>query len=184
GAMLKGVKSIAVEYSPKAAVPNVSRVDAGTIELIKAVGVSVRSSETLVQYTKAIWGDAGRTAHYVAVHHVVELRKEALAYITKQLQNRLPVTEYEVQQRIMHSMTMRGLAGPPPVVAAGINTADPFYVPTAAKTATIKMGDLIVLGISAKVDKPDGIYVAQTWCAVADKKAPDDVAKAFNTVSL
>ena len=87
-AMLKGVKSIAVEYSPKAAVPNVSRVDAGTVELIRAAGVQVRSSETLVQYTKAIWGDAGRTAHYVAVHHLVELRKEALAFIAKQIRPR------------------------------------------------------------------------------------------------
>ena len=54
--MLKGVKSIAIEYSPKAAVPNVSRVDAGTVELIRGAGVQVRSSETLVQYTKAICG--------------------------------------------------------------------------------------------------------------------------------
>lgn len=183
-AMLKGIKSVAVEYSPKGAVPNVSRVDAGTIERIRAAGVSVRSSETLVQYTKAIWGDAGRTAHYVAVHHVVELRKEALAFIVKQIQSRQPVTEYDVQQRIMHAMTVRGLVGPPPVVAAGVNTADPYYVPTAAKTAPINAGDLVVLGIAAKVDKPDGIYAAQTWCAVVDKQVPEAIAKAFNTASL
>ncbi len=183
-AMLKGVKSVAIEYSPKAAVPNVSRVDAGTVELIKGAGVQVRSSETLVQYTKAIWGDAGRTAHYVAVHHVVEMRKEALALIVKRIQSRQPVTEYEVQQQIEHAMTMRGLAGPPPVVAAGANTADPYYVPTAAKTAEIKAGDLVVIGIAAKVDKPDGIYVAQTWCAVVDKVVPEPIAKAFETASL
>src|SRR5262249_57842954 len=76
-AMLKGVKSVAVEYSAKAAVPSVSRVDAGTLEVIRAAGVQVRSSDTLVQFTKAIWGDAGRTAHYVAAHHAVRLRKEA-----------------------------------------------------------------------------------------------------------
>ncbi|HEY5948374.1 MAG TPA: M24 family metallopeptidase [Kofleriaceae bacterium] len=183
-AMLKGVKSIAIEYSPKAAVPNVSRVDAGTVENIRAAGVQVRSSETLVQYTKAIWGDAGRTAHYVAVHHVVELRKEALAYVAKQLRARQPVSEYDVQQRLMHNMTMRGLAGPPPVVAAGVNTADPYYVPTAAKTAPINPGDVIVIGIAAKVDKPEGIYAAQTWVAVADKAVPDNIAKAFEQASL
>jgi Xaa-Pro dipeptidase len=183
-AMLKGVKSIAIEYSPKATVPNVSRVDAGTVENIRAAGVQVRSSETLVQYTKAIWGDAGRTAHYVAVHHVVELRKEALAFVAKRLRAREPVSEYDVQQRLMHNMTMRGLAGPPPVVAAGANSADPYYVPTAAKTAAIKPGDVIVIGIAAKVDKPDGIYAAQTWVAVADKAVPENVAKAFEQASL
>ncbi len=182
--LLKGVKSIAIEYSPKAAVPNVSRVDAGTVENIRAAGVQVRSSETLVQYTKAIWGDPGRTAHYVAVHHLVELRKEALAFVAKRLRAREPVTEYDVQQRLTHNMTMRGLAGPPPVVATGVNTADPYYVPTAAKTTQIKQGDVIVIGIAVKVDKPDGIYAAQTWVAVADKTVPENIAKAFETASL
>ncbi|HTR51658.1 MAG TPA: M24 family metallopeptidase [Kofleriaceae bacterium] len=182
--VLKGEKSIAVEYSAKAAVPNVSRVDAGTLEMIRAAGVNVRSSDTLVQYTKAIWGDAGRTAHYVAVHHIVELRKEALAFVTKRLQAHDPVSEYEVQQLLVHGIVMRGLVGPPPVVAAGVNTADPYYVPTAAKTSQIQPGDPIVISLAAKVDRPEGIYAAQTWVAVADKIVPDRIAKAFETVSL
>jgi Xaa-Pro aminopeptidase len=182
--VLKGVKSIAAEYSPKAAVPNVSRVDAGTLEMIRAAGVNVRSSDTLVQYTKAIWGDAGRTAHYVAVHHITEMRKEALALVAKRMNVHAPVTEYEIQQQIMHSMQIRGLVGPPAVVAAGANTADPYYVPTAAKTTQIQPGDLLVLSIAAKVDKPEGIYAAQTWVAVVDKTVPDRVRQAFATVSL
>ena len=47
------------------------------------------------------------------------LRKEALAFVAKRLSMREPVSEYEVQQRLMHNMTVRGLTGPPPVVAAG-----------------------------------------------------------------
>ncbi len=181
--MLKGIKSVAVEYSPKAAVPAVSRVDAGTMEVIRAAGVTVRSSDTLVQYTKAIWGDAGRTAHYVAVHHVVELRKDALSFITKQLQTGAPVTEYDVQQRLVRGMTMRGLAGSPPVVAAGVNTADPYYVPSAAKTGTIRRGDMIVISLAVKVDKPEGVYAAQTWCAVADKAPTEAQVHAFEAVT-
>jgi Xaa-Pro aminopeptidase len=183
-ALLKGKRTVAVEYSPKAAVPSVSRVDAGTLELIRGAGVSVRSSDTLVQYTKAIWGDPGRTAHYVAVHHLVELRKDALAFIAKQLATGTPVTEYDVQQRLSRGMTMRGLVGQPPVVAAGANTADPFYVPTAARTSPIKRGDLIVLSLAMKVDKPEGIWAAQTWVAVAEAVVPEAARKAFETVSL
>jgi Xaa-Pro aminopeptidase len=182
--MLKGVKSVAVEYSAKAAVPSVSRVDAGTLEVIRAARVQVKSSDMLVQYTKAIWGDPGHTAHYVAVHHLVELRKEALAFVAKQLQHTAPVTEYEVQQRIVHGMTMRGLVGAPPIVAAGANTADPSYVPSAAKAATIKRGDLIVISLAGKLDKPEGIYAAETWCAIAGASVPEPIAKAFETASL
>ena len=183
-ALLKGVKTIAVEYSAKAAVPSVSRVDAGTMEVIRAAGVAVRSSDTLVQYTKAIWGDAGRTAHYVAVHHIAELRKEALAFVTKQLLSNQPVTEYDVQQKLVRGMQMRGLVGAPPVVAAGVNTADPYYVPNASKAATIKRGDLIVISLAARIDKPEGIYAAQTWCAVAEAIVPEPIKNAFQTVSL
>jgi len=183
-AMLKGLRTIAVEYSPKAAVPSVSRVDAGTMEVIRGAGVQVKSSDTLVQYTKAIWGDPGRTAHYIAVHHLVELRKEALAFVTKQIAANIAVSEYDVQQRLVRGMTMRGLAGAPPVVAAGVNTADPYYVPTAAKTAPIRRGDLIVISLAAKADKPEGIYAAQTWVAVADVVVRDDIKKAFETATL
>ncbi|HWO22780.1 MAG TPA: M24 family metallopeptidase [Kofleriaceae bacterium] len=182
--MLKDMRVIAAEYSPKAAVPSVSRIDAGTFELIRASGVQVKSSETLVQYTKAVWGDAGRTAHYVAAHHLVELRKEALAFVAKQLRAGAPVTEYDVQQRLVRGMTMRGLAGTPPVVAAGVNTADPYYVPNAAKTATVQRGDLIVISLAAKLDKPEGIWAAQTWCAVADAAVREDYKRAFEAAHM
>jgi Xaa-Pro dipeptidase len=182
--LLKGTRTVAVEYSAKAAVPSVSRVDAGTLELIRGAGVNVRSSDTLVQYTKAIWGDAGRTAHYVAVHHLVELRKDALAFIAKQVAAGAAITEYDVQQRLVRGMTMRGLIGTPPVVAAGYNTADPYYVPNAAKAAPIKRGTLLVISLAAKLDKPDGVWAAQTWVAVADSTVPDYAARAFETVSL
>lgn len=183
-ALLKGQRTVAIEYSAKASVPSVSRVDAGTVELIRAAGVQVRSSETLVQFTKAIWGDAGRTAHYVAVHHLVEMRKDALAYAAKLLATGTQVTEYDLQQRLTRALTMRGLVGTPPVVAAGANTADPYYVPSAAKTAPIKRGDLIVISLAAKIDKPEGIWAAQTWVAVADVAVPAVYAKAFDVASL
>ena len=182
--MLKGVRTIAVEYSPRAAVPSASRVDAGTLEVIRGAGVSVRSSDTLVQYTKAIWGERGRTEHYVAVHHIVELRKEALAYVARQLASNAPVSEYDVQQRLVRGMGMRGLVGSSPVVAAGVNTADPYYVATPSKAALIRRGDLIVISLAAKVDKPEGIYAVQTWVAVADAVVRDDVKKAFETATL
>ncbi|HLL20993.1 MAG TPA: M24 family metallopeptidase, partial [Kofleriaceae bacterium] len=151
---------------------------------IRAAGVQVRSSETLVQYTKAIWGDAGRTQHHVAAHHLVELRKDALAFVAKQLAQNAVVTELDVQQRLAKGMATRGLAASPPVVAAGVNTADPYYVPTAAKTKPILRGDVLVISLAAKVDKPDGVWAAQTWVAVADSSVKDDVKKAFETATL
>lgn len=181
-AMLKGVRTVALEYSAKASVPSVSRVDAGTLERIKAAGVQVKSSENLLQFTKAVWGEPGRTAHFVAVHHLTELRKDALAYVTKAIQAGQPVTEYDVQQRLVRGLTIRGLESVAPVVAAGANTGDPYYVPNAAKAAPIKRGDLLVISLALKVDKPDGVWAAQTWVAMVDSTVPEPIANAFAAV--
>ncbi|MDX2089928.1 MAG: M24 family metallopeptidase [Kofleriaceae bacterium] len=181
-AMLKGVRTVAVEYSAKASVPSVSRIDAGMFERVKATGVQVKSSQNLLQLTKAVWGEPGRTAHFVAVHHLTELRKDALAYVTKAIQAGQTVTEYDVQQRLVRNMTIRGLASVAPVVAAGANTGDPYYVPNAAKAAPIKRGDLLVISLALKVDKPEGVWAAQTWVAMVDATVPEPIANAFAAV--
>src|SRR6266850_7309918 len=46
---LSGVKKVAMQYSPLNAIPYISRVDAGTVELVRSLGVEVVSSADLVQ---------------------------------------------------------------------------------------------------------------------------------------
>jgi Xaa-Pro aminopeptidase len=181
-AMLKGKRAVAMEYSPKSALPSLSRVDAGTIEQVRAVGVTVKSSDGLVQFAKATWGLDGRKQHYVAAHHLVELRKEALAYIAKQLAAGAPVTERDVQVRIQKGMMTRGLVGPPPGVAFGKNSADPDYAPAAGRSATLAAGDVILLSLAGKVE--GGIFAAHAWVAVADSTVNPTVQVAFETAAL
>ena len=45
---LKPFKNVAMEYSPMNAIPYVSKVDAGTIEVIKSLGLEVKSSADLI----------------------------------------------------------------------------------------------------------------------------------------
>lgn len=181
----KGKKlNVAMEYSPKGAVPSVSRVDAGTIELVKGLGVVIKSSATLVQFTKALWGSAGRKQHYVAVHHLNELRKDALAWIAREVTAGRTVSELDVRERLVKAMKMRGLEGPAPVVAAGAHTADPFYVPSEASSAVIQKGDLVVLSLAGRTGHEDGIYAATTWVAYVGDAVPERMASAFEVVSL
>ncbi|MEP0822373.1 MAG: aminopeptidase P family protein, partial [Ignavibacterium sp.] len=53
--ILKGLKTVAMEYSPGNAIPYVSTVDAGTVELVRTAGVQVVSSANLVQRFEACW---------------------------------------------------------------------------------------------------------------------------------
>ena len=50
-------RRIAMQYSPLNAIPYISRVDAGTVELVRSFGIEVVSSADLVQIFEAVWTD-------------------------------------------------------------------------------------------------------------------------------
>ena len=183
-ALLKGKRTIAMEYAGKAGLPALSRIDAGTLERIRGVGVKIKSSQSLVQFTKSVWGDAGRRSHAVAVHHLAELRKDALGYLATRVRTGQPVTDRDVQLRLLKGMAMRGLVGPAPVIATGANTADPRYSPSATRSAPIKKGDLVVLSLAARLDQDGAIYAATTWVAYVGDMIPERVSKAFDIAVL
>ena len=54
---------IAMEYSPNNDIPYISRVDAGTIEMVRSLGVDVVTSADLVQQFEAVW-----TPEQLAMH--------------------------------------------------------------------------------------------------------------------
>src|SRR5258707_15209732 len=51
--LVRGMTRVAMEYSPRNANPYISRVDAGTIELVRSTGVEVGSSGDLAQRFEA-----------------------------------------------------------------------------------------------------------------------------------
>ena len=53
--LLSGVKRVAMEYSAGNNIPYLSRVDAGTVEAVRQLGVDVGSSGDLVQRFEAVW---------------------------------------------------------------------------------------------------------------------------------
>lgn len=183
-AMLKGKKRVAMEYSPQAALPSLSRVDAGTVEKVKSFGVEVVSSADLVQAVKGRWGDEGRVSHAVAVHHLETLKEDAFLYISDQIRARRKVTELDVQQRLWRGLRVRGLvADSPPIVAAGPNTADPHYSPSALRSREIKEGDLVLIEVWGRMDEdPRAIMANATWMAYVGKDVPEKAAKVMKTV--
>ena len=62
-AVLKGAKRIAMEYSPRNAIPYVSRVDAGTIELIRSFGIEVVSSGDFLPHFTAVLTEKQAKSH-------------------------------------------------------------------------------------------------------------------------
>jgi Xaa-Pro aminopeptidase len=183
GVMLGKSRRVAMEYSRKAELPALSRVDAGTLEMVRTRRRKIVSSADLVQVANAVWGPEGRVAHYVAAHHLTRLRQSALLYVADKVRRGENVTERDVQTFLLRGYEMRGLVGPPPVVATGAHTANPSYTPTVASAAPIARGHLLLIEMRARLagaERP--IYAETTWVAYVGDSVPDRYAEVFSVV--
>ena len=175
--VLRGARRIAMQYSPGNAIPYISRVDAGTIETIRQLGVEVVSSADLVQRFEAVWTADQWQSHVRAAQVVRETVDAAFAY----LRERAPVSEYQVQQFILERFASHGLTTyHPPVVAANRHSADPHYTPTTEQSAVIQSGDFVLIDLWAK--EPDGVYADITWTGFMGSEVPEQYQQIFNLV--
>ena len=161
---LVGGKRVAMEYSPGDAVPYLDRIPAGVLEMVQASGATVVSSSELVTRFYAVWTEEQRASHERAAELVARIAKEALSYAGDRASAGKPVTEYELQQRVLDAFSSAGLeTADPPIVAAGANAADPHYEPNEVAAREIARGEILLLDLWAR--EPGGVYADQTWMA-------------------
>lgn len=174
--ILQGARRVAMQYSPGNAIPYVSRVDAGTVELVRQLGVEVVSSADLVQRFEAVWSLGQWQSHLRAAKGVRETVDAAFAYIRQYT----PVSEYAVQQFILKCFHDRGLVtNHPPIVAVNAHSADPHFEPT-PDSGVIRAGDFVLIDLWAK--EPDGVYADYTWTGFMGKDIPERYQKIFTIV--
>ncbi len=117
-ALLSGVGTLAMEYSPDNAIPYIARVDAGTIEAVRKRGVSVVSSGDLVQRFEALWSPAQLETHLAASAALYRIKDRTFAAIGEHARKGAAFTEYDVQQWMGGWFREEGLtADDQPVVA-------------------------------------------------------------------
>lgn len=173
---LRDVKRVAMQYSPGNAIPYVARVDAGTVELVRQLGVEVVSAADLVQRFEAVWSADQWRSHLRAAKGVRETVDEAFTYIRQHA----PVSEYVVQQFILQRFADRGLvANHPPIVAINEHSADPHFEPT-PDSGLIRPGDFVLIDLWAK--EPTGVYADYTWTGFMGKEIPERHQEIFSIV--
>ncbi len=184
GDLLQGSEKIAMEYSPGGALPYVSMIDAGTLELVRSKGVQVFSSADIIQYFHSRWTPTGYQAHKATVPVVHEIREKAFKAIAQAIRNGQAITEYHIQQQIVADFTAAGLKfDHPPIVAVNDHAAQPHYSPSAQSSAPIKKGDLVLIDMWCKqADDPEATYVDITWTAFVGEKVPEKIARVFDIV--
>ena len=180
---LQGASRVAMQYSPNNAIPYVSRVDAGTVELVRTCGVDVMSSADLVSQFQSVLSEAQVATHQHAAEKISQLIDDTFAEIGKRIGKDGATTEYEIQQFMWQRYHDDGLVSDhPPIVATGPNSADPHYFPEPSRCSTIHAGDFVLVDTWAKQDIADSIYFDVTWVGFVGDSPPKEITDVFHLV--
>lgn len=175
---------VAMEHCPMGSNPELSHVDAGTLELILSYGPQVVSSADLVQRFLCAFDEAQRESHGRAADALARLKDEVLGWIAVEREAARPVTEGGVRAHLLESLEREGLrAGDPPRVAFGSHTADPCHAPVEEKDRALCDGDLIRLELAGRETGAEGAFAFLAWIAYAGERVPPRLAQEFGHVA-
>ena len=176
-------KTVAMQYSAKNAIPYVSMVDAGTIELVRSAGAKVATSADLVQKYEACWSKAQLESHLAAGRAIDQIVQGAFAQAAEAVKKGAPLTEYDLKQWILRQFEQAGIMTEEgPDIAVNANASDPHYGPTKESAAAIREGDLLLLDVWGKQKAEGSVYYDVTWVGYLGKKVPEKYAKVFQVV--
>src|SRR5438105_1407866 len=91
--IVSSAKRVAMQYSPNCAVPYVAMVDAGTVELVRGMGIEVVTSANLVQLFESRWTKQQLEHHLEAGRRIDKIRGDAFARISTKVRAGERVTE-------------------------------------------------------------------------------------------
>jgi Xaa-Pro dipeptidase len=181
--LVSGLRRIAMEYSPNGAIPYISRIDAGTMELVRQTGVEVVSSGDLVQRFAAVWNDNARESHRKASEKLYRIKDRAFEELRRRLAAGISTTEYDIQQHMTSWFADEGLiSDSPPNVSAAENSGNPHYVPTRSVHRAIGADELVLLDLWGKLDRLGSVFADITWMGFTGRRADERQIKAFETV--
>jgi Xaa-Pro dipeptidase len=165
--LVSGHRRLAAQYSPGNQLPTISRLDAGTAELLREAGIELASAADLAQRFAAPWSAEQLAGHRRAVTHLHAIVHEAFHRVGGALRRGDQLDEFSVQRGIVDAFEQAGLwSESDPIVAVNAHSADPHYQPAAQGSAPIRPGDFLLIDLWAKERRPGSVYGDITWCAV------------------
>ena len=183
-AIVADCRKLAMEYSPRNGNPYISRVDGGTIELVKSFGCDVQPSGDLISIFEATLTDEQLQSHYAASELTVAAFGKAWRFIADQIRSEGHVEERAVQDVIMQHFADNNLTTyHPPIVGVNENGGNPHYETGTGANTKIGEGDFVLIDLWAKQNIPSGIYSDLTRVGYTGTEVPDRFTKVFNIVA-
>jgi len=176
---LQGAEKVAMEYSPQNALPYVSKVDAGTVDMVRECGVSVVSSGMFLQQFTAVLTKQEQDMQREAGKLLDQIASETFLFLSQRLKQGFSTDEYMLQQWVMQCFQEKGLVTEyAPICAFGVHTADPHYSPSEHRSAKLQPNELILLDFVAR--KKQGVYGDITRMGFSGSHLPEKYAKMFS----
>ena len=181
--MLGPFGSLAMQYSPDNQIPYISRVDAGTIELIRSFGKKVVSSADLVQLFEARWTPAALESHMEAGKRIDKIISQAFDEMGERVNAEGETSEAAIQDFILEQFKKNALvASDPPIVAVNGNSGNPHHAVSRERPSPIRAGDFVLLDVWAKQNKPGAVYYDVTWTGFLGDNPPEKIQQVFDIV--
>jgi Xaa-Pro aminopeptidase len=158
-------------------------VDAGTAEAVRSRGVEILSSGDLVQQFEAAWSPDQLESHRRASESLYRIKDRAFETASKALRSGEPLSEYQLQQKMVGWFKDEGLVSDSaPVVAIGANAGNPHYLPTEGTSSPLVPDQVLLLDLWGKQDVPGAVFADITWVGATSSRVPDEPGRAFAAI--
>lgn len=175
---------IAMEYSNRNGNPYLSRVDAGTIELVREKGCEVVSSGDLIQLFEAVWDASQWEMHQQASLQTNAAFDLAWKLIADAARDGAGIEEQAVCDAIMEHFERHQLTTyHPPIVARGPHSGLPHYETGTGSDTRIREGDFVLIDLWAKLKQPRSVYSDLTRTGYVGTEVPERYTEIFNIVA-
>lgn len=180
-ALVEDRPRLAMEVSPRSAVPTLDLVPSGILELVEERGVRVSSSGDLVSRFHARWSSRQLVEHRRAAGILREVAREAFERAAEGVRADAPAREGELRAWILESLSSRGVGlDADCIVAVGERASDPHYMP-GDSGEVISAGSLLLIDLWGRTG-PRDVAADQTWMGFLGSEVPAEVEEVWAAV--
>jgi Xaa-Pro dipeptidase len=180
GRIVRGAKRVAMQYSPRNEIPTVARVDAGTVELVRAMGPEVVSSAELVAQIESVLSAEELASQTVAADLVAQAQEATAQEAKRRIRAGQPATEGELRDFARLRMAEQGLVEAGAIVAVDAHSADPH---SEALDGVAGRNSLLLLDFTGRVNAGShAIQADLTRVYFLGERVPDEIQRVAGVV--
>ncbi len=169
---------IAVEYSETDRVPQLDRIPAGVMDLIKRAGVQLEESGELVTLFAAAWTSAELESHRRASGILANSAARAFLRARDAVRDGRNESEWELKDWLLGELAEAGLIEADAIVAVGPNAG--HYEPTLQSAAPIAADRVLLIDLWAR--EPGSVFADQTWMGFMGREIPEPLQRVWHAV--